>query len=783
MEQARSAISSMFNGEPLSYTRFSLARQTDGDSPVEMKLSEDEENNHNMMDHGLQHKITPTQTRRRTICFAVGGVILFLTGLVIGCLIYRGHTVVEQQCTNEVAACVSSPSKDALVESDGDEPVQEVPSSPTLYWGDLKKMLSNNLKSVTFLPDIRRVSSSLHEAGSEQDEVLATYIHDQFTQLLMDKVWNDEHYVAMQSAGSEKNIVWIVDDTGAKLEEVESPSYVAYSAKKTVIGKPVYAFYGRKEDFVELQKRSIDVQGCIVLVRAGKISFSEKVAIAESLNAAGVIIYPDPTDYTDIAGRETNVQLFGHAHLGTGDPYTPGFPSFNHTQFPPSKSSGLPRIPVQTVTTAAALRLLRLMDGTDCPSGWSSFDSACKLGPALKSGTSIKLDVRNEVVQRKILNVFGMIKGFEEPDRFVVIGAQRDALGMGAAKSGVGTSILLQLANAITSLKKGGYKPRRSLVFATWSAGEFGAVGATEWLEGYLSMLHLKAVAYINLDAAVQGSGTFKVSASPMLYSLIEKTMKEVNDPLNQKNSIYTSVGSPATDWVKAIATPLTMDNAAYPFLAYSGIPAVAFSFQKNAKQYNYLNTDKDTLEYLQTAVANLEDVCRAAAEVAGQMLIRLSHDHQLPLDYERYDSELLDFVKELVRFRQDLTGMGLNLKWIFSARGDFTRATASLKKDFENSDLNDKVVCREMNDRAMKVEHHFLSPYVSPKDFPFRHIVYGSGTHTLTAMLDHLALLKTNRSLFDQDLFKNQLALATWTVQGLANALAGDIWDIDNEF
>lgn len=28
-----------------------------------------------------------------------------------------------------------------------------------------------------------------------------------------------------------------------------------------------------------------------------------------------------------------------------------------------------------------------------------------------------------------------------------------------------------------------GLKPRRSIVFASWSGGEYGSVGATEWLE------------------------------------------------------------------------------------------------------------------------------------------------------------------------------------------------------------------------------------------------------------------------------------------------------------
>lgn len=82
-----------------------------------------------------------------------------------------------------------------------------------------------------------------------------------------------------------------------------------------------------------------------------------------------------------------------------------------------------------------------------------------------------------------------------------------------------------------------------------------------------------------------------------------------------------------------------------------------------------------------------------------------------------------------------------------------------------------------------MKVEYHFLSPYVSPRDSPFRHIFWGSGSHTLSALLEHLKLRQKNSGAFNQTLLKNQLALATWTIQGAANALSGDIWDIDNEF
>lgn len=80
-------------------------------------------------------------------------------------------------------------------------------------------------------------------------------------------------------------------------------------------------------------------------------------------------------------------------------------------------------------------------------------------------------------------------------------------------------------------------------------------------------------------------------------------------------------------------------------------------------------------------------------------------------------------------------------------------------------------------------MEYDFLSPYLSPKDVPFRHVFFGRGTHTLQSLVEHLQLLKTGKSNVDVNLLKEQLALATWTIKGAANALGGDIWDTDNEF
>ncbi|XP_060098825.1 transferrin receptor protein 1 [Heteronotia binoei] len=775
MDHARKAIYNLFGGEPLSYTRFSLARQPDGDSSqVEMKLSaEEEEGGENgVVDHIHTQTVKPRKTSRHLCCVFSAVALVFLAGFLFGYLSFRARMSAPKECANELESCKSA--QCASVE----DPVQpKVPNlrpehEPVMYWGELRNKLAEKFDGISFQPRIRKVSASSHEAGTSGDEDLVNYVFSEFGSQKLDEVWKNEHYVRVQVPGSSPNVISLEVRGGSREVLEVAKAYVAYSGTGDVSGKPVYANFGRSEDFNTLREKNISVNGTVILVRAGKITFAEKVANAQKLGAVGVLIFPSPVDYE---GLGENVAQFGHAHLGMGDPFTPGFPSFNHTQFPPGESSGLPRIPVQTITSSAALKLFSRMSGMTCPTDWNG-SSACKLDSGDPAGVTVNLQVNNVLVERRVLNVFGAIKGFEEPDRYVVVGAQRDSWGPGAVKSGVGTAILLELARAVSQLvKNDGYKPRRGIVFASWSAGDFGAVGATEWLEGYAATLHLKAFAYINLDSAVAGFGDFRFSASPMLKQLLKEAVTNLKEPRRLSNMLPT----------KEVA--FRMDNAAFAFLAYSGIPSVSFSFTNaGGREYPHLGTTEDTPEKLISYLGSgdrLDTTVRAAAEIAGRMAVRMTHDHELYLDFQSYDDKLLNFARKLMSYSQDLQNMGLHPRWLLVARGDFSRATNALKNTVLNTDLNNKVACRALNDQIMKVEYHFLSPYVSPKDTPLRHIFFGSGSHTLQALLDHLSLLRTNKSSFDEDLFRNQLALATWTIQGAANALSGDIWDIDNEF
>ncbi|KAI5092646.1 transferrin receptor protein 1 [Silurus meridionalis] len=491
-------------------------------------------------------------------------------------------------------------------------------------------------------------SSASHQAGSSGDDVLGEKVWKKFMDYGM-KPWTDSHIVRLHVRPTNStNTVMFRNKT------FPEPGFLAYSPTGRAQGAVLYAHYGQTEDFKSLQDLNISSDGKIVLIRAGKISFAEKV------------------------------------HLGSGDPFSPGFPSFNHTQYPPAKSSGLPSIPAQTISASTAAAIMRKMGGHDPPHEWAGGglrDVTYKLGG---DDDVVSVEVNDNLRLTKIFNMFGVIKGFVDPDRFVVVGAQRDAWGPGFAKSTVGTSLLLELARVITEMmNKNGFKPRRSIVFASWTAGEYGAVGATEWLEN---------------------------------------------------------------------------------------------------KQYPFFGTMLDTRENLEAQMSTgMLVLVKAAGEMAGVMVLRLVHDHLLSLNVEKYKNVMRIHVgkinKEVMRLEKfsHLTEH-VQTQWLTSALGSYIRASNRLITSIQNSDLDDLEQCRIINDQIMGVERNLLSPYVSPRDTPFRHILLGSGSHTLGAVFTHLASIHNGTASIDAVLLNNQIAAAAWMIQSCAGALAGNVWDAEND-
>jgi N-acetylated-alpha-linked acidic dipeptidase len=76
---------------------------------------------------------------------------------------------------------------------------------------------------------------------------------------------------------------------------------------------------------------------------------------------------------------------------------------------------------------------------------------------------------------------------------------------------------------------KQGWKPKRTIIFASWDAEEWGLIGSTEWGEKHADELRQKAVVYFNTDSNRQG--TLGMQGSHTLERLLNNVARDLTDP------------------------------------------------------------------------------------------------------------------------------------------------------------------------------------------------------------------------------------------------------------
>ncbi|XP_077868129.1 N-acetylated-alpha-linked acidic dipeptidase 2-like [Saccoglossus kowalevskii] len=352
----------------------------------------------------------------------------------------------------------------------------------------------------------------------------------------------------------ESNIFWT--NEGEDKSGINQP-FIAYSHSATVIKKPVYLNYGTKEDFDLLEGRKANLpEDKIVIMRFGKIFPGNMVKNAEDAKAAGVLLFSDSVDFSPDGRDASHVYpntwwvpsksvKSGTAYLGYGDPLTPGIPSVDGSYFLPNSDvlTSLPKIPVQVISYEDARTIMcseYQLDLPHVPPEWSG-ERGCQYngGPGfLNSDLSLKLEVHNPPGKNQVSNILASVPGSVEPDRYVIIGSHKDAWNYGGIDGSSGMAVMMELSRIVGDLLQAGWKPRRTIIFASWDAKEYGMIGSTEWVEEFSTMLGNRAVAYINLDAVVMGDYSFAASASPLLQKVIFEATKKVMSPSNDQ-SVY----------------------------------------------------------------------------------------------------------------------------------------------------------------------------------------------------------------------------------------------------
>jgi N-acetylated-alpha-linked acidic dipeptidase len=474
----------------------------------------------------------------------------------------------------------------------------------------------------------------------------------------------------------------LAGDASSAVRENALPPYLVYAADGDVTGDLVYVNYGNPDDYIALARMGVDVKGKIVIARYGSAWRGLKVKLAYEHGAVGCIIYSDPADdgygpgdvYPKGAWRPDQGVQRGSVidiPVESGDPLTPGVgATADAKRIPIADAKVLMKIPALPISYGDAQHLLAELGGPVAPKAWRG---ALPITYHVGGGPAkVHLSVQSDWSLKPLYDVIGVMKGSERPNEWVIRANHRDGWVFGAWDPLSGQSAMLEEAKSLGALAKTGWRPKRTIVYASWDGEEPGLLGSTEWAETHADELKAKAVLYVNSDTNTRG--LLGVEASYSTQRLITEAAADVKDPetgasalgRTQANLQVRALGPDANEdtrrEAKAAAsgddlpiTALGSGSDYTPFVQHLGIASINFAYGGEGEQGGVYHSQYDTYEHY----ARFGDPGMAygvvMAQTGGRIMLRTADADVVPLQFADLAANIDRNLGELHRLADSL--------------------------------------------------------------------------------------------------------------------------------
>lgn len=702
---------------------------------------------------------------------------------------------------------------------------------------------------------LRTLTEEPHVAGTPADYKTAVFVRDKLREWgwqaeisEYEVLLNYPEALGRGQGGKSQSLLAMVAPTTKLLPNIEDQlasdkdsasldafgAFHGYGISGNVTGQVIYANYARPEDFVTLEKLGIEVKDKIVLARYGEIFRGLKVRNAQKRGARGILIYSDPADDGYAKGdtypagpfrpgsalQRGSVQFLS---LGPGDPSTPHGPSIKGAKRLPidhnngftidygpanfreggmsveewEKATGFVRedyyamIPALPISYDAAKPILEALSGPNVPTGWQGgLPFAYHVGPG---PAEVHFATKMDYKVRTIWNVIATIKGEVEPDRWVMVGNHRDAWVYGAVDPSSGTASTLEACRALGAAVKDGWKPRRSLVYTSWDAEEYGLVGSTEWCEEHAKEIDEKAVMLLNVDVAVSGND-LDVDGVPSLRDFFLDALGAITDVRSGRSLRQTWVDKRRSQWASQATLglpdplwgevadkegraparfspqmdPLGSGSDYTAFLDHLGVPSLDAGFSGRYGVYHSIYDDFTWME----RVCDPEFLTHTmAARLYTVIAMRAAAADVVPMTFVPYAEVLRDEVDDLRRIveRKARAADPAQGKTPFEFKG-LPRLVDAIKAFRERAEALDRATkalagrdgiddakLARVNDALTRIERAFLLPAGLPGRPWFKHSVYAPGVTTGYASWPlpgvRQAILETNPDMLSAQL------------------------------
>jgi len=486
-----------------------------------------------------------------------------------------------------------------------------------------------------------RLSSVPHRAGSPADYATAMFVRDRLardgfaTRVVKYQVWFtgplEQRLDLVAPVRKPFDLLEGTPGAHTKWERMAGPPFLEASGDGDVTGPLYYVNTASKDDLDELSDMHVNLRGAVVLVRLSPPGggfargFDPKYNAYKELRSRGVaaiLEFMDPATQgfgggamwpngnfknTNMAERMGGMSPAGFLSQPPGDPTLPGqAPVVGAAHLPYDKVPHA-TIPEMSITQRVARELLAGMQGAVVPQEWHPmFEFVQHVGGNERVHVHTKY-TRHLVT---IWNVFGDLKGATQPDSIVMIGSHRDAMTFGAIDPGSGTTDLLQDADAFHKLTQAGWRPNRTIEFASWDGHELGLFGSASYIYQYGPQLKTNVFQYINTDQLTTGP-PFVISASPGLFAFIKQTADAVRGPDGLPLSAHDDKRRPL---VNAITGGSDHQNFAYIL----GVPSSSNGFYG---PFGAHHTAEDNLDGLRTYDPGLKEAVATAQQTAMQAM------------------------------------------------------------------------------------------------------------------------------------------------------------------
>jgi len=486
-----------------------------------------------------------------------------------------------------------------------------------------------------------------------------------------------------------------VEGDASSAEPGVLPPYNVYGADGDVTADLVYVNYGMPDDYEALARRGIDVRGRIVIARYGGGWRGLKPKLAYEHGAVGCLIYSDPRNDGYGVGETypaggwrppEGVQRGSVADMPvySGDPLTPGVGATQGAKrLSLTDATTVLKIPVMPISYADAQPLLAALAGPVAPSDWrGALPITYRIGPG---PAKVRLMIESDWSLKTLYDVIAKIPGAESPDEWVVRGNHRDGWTFGAWDPLSGHVAEMAEAKAIGALLKTGWKPRRTIVYASWDGEEPGLLGSTEWAEAHADELRQKAVMYLNSDTNTRGF--LQGGGSHSLQRFVNEVAADVPDPETRtsvRERLRASIrvdgfdggdedakkkAAKVADGADIPLEALGSGSDFTPFMQHLGIASLDLSYGGEDDQGGVYHSRYDTFEhYLRFGDPDFAYGV-AEAKTAGRAVLRMADAPVLPYEFGSFAQAVEGYRDELKTLVDDRRRKSETLAKLIEAR------------------------------------------------------------------------------------------------------------------